>query len=154
MHVRYRHLIRGKVIEPVPKHDGDGNHVPSRDVRELAGVEDGTGTLDEIADWLRSGRLSPHDLVDVGNGWISIEDCDSFAEVCAPILRREKLVRSSKLAAVLVSFVLLVVIGNVGAFAPLFMRRNLEVLRIAGIVALALVVLWQTLRRRSAAPRA
>jgi hypothetical protein len=69
-------------------------------------------------------------------------------------LRREKLVRSSKLAAVLVSFVLLVVIGNVGAFAPLFMRRNLEVLRIAGIVALALVVLWQTLRRRSAAPRA
>jgi hypothetical protein len=88
MPLRYRHLVRGGIIAPRATRNGSA----AWDVHELAGVEDGAGTEAEIIELIRTRRLSPHDLVDLGGGWRSIEDCDPFASVCTPVLRREGLV--------------------------------------------------------------
>jgi hypothetical protein len=99
---RYRHLIRGKLIEPIP--DTSGTFPSSErddreaDVYELGGTQEGAGTIEEIAALVREGRLAPRDLVDLGHGWQSLQDCDELEEACAPALRREKLVLMAKFA--------------------------------------------------------
>lgn len=54
---------------------------------------DAEADLEQVVEAVRRGALEPKDLVDVGEGWQSIEDCPLFFDVC----ERTGAYRSSKI---------------------------------------------------------
>jgi hypothetical protein len=51
-------------------------------------ARDGSGTVEQVRILLRSGDLQLTDLVDVGDGWETIEDCVLFESEREQLLRR------------------------------------------------------------------
>jgi hypothetical protein len=51
---------------------------------------EGFAALEQVEAMVAQGKLVPEDLVDLGDGWQSIDDCVPFDEVCEPYRVRRK----------------------------------------------------------------
>lgn len=86
---RFRHLVRrGDDLTTGPREkvgSGDLHLFPEKSANKgppPAAVEEqlGQGTLEQIGSWLRSGALSPDDLVDLGRGWETMRETPELGE--------------------------------------------------------------------------
>jgi hypothetical protein len=137
--VRYRHLISGRAGpapgDPAPR----GGNVDAYTVRELAETSDGSGSATEIIRLLQSRTLAPRDLVDKGDGWQFIEDCDEFKDVCRPLKRRTAQLKICRIAIQLALF------PGLGVFVGWLTSRSRWSDDIAQLSAAALVLGWALL---------
>jgi hypothetical protein len=98
--VRYRKLGH-KEVSPFAMLDGSERIIAgdsggrravaaAEAVVELDVKEEAFATLDQVQAMVARGELVPEDLVDLGDGWQSIDDCVPFDDVCEPYRVRRK----------------------------------------------------------------
>jgi hypothetical protein len=116
--LRYRHLV----TRPVDPYETSGRSLrlyafgwyrpaPPPWRRELDHVEEGVGSVAQIVALLQARRLFLGDLVDVGRGWESVDQCDELRDACARLRLRELLTKVGKATTLGLLFLALALLG-------------------------------------------
>ncbi len=132
MRVKWRHLVSRVDLDAVPRKDVDGTVLdPPRKVKSFDGLDE----LERVEAMVRSGKLEPSDLVDVGRGWESVEDCLELADALAAVPRSQRIARGLRedfrgtrvlrdgMGQLGKAFLIQVIVGIVGLLAVLVIWR-------------------------------